>query len=512
MTALRARSARALIFFSASLALLFYAFSPLFSAWFTGDDWHYLALFRHIDSVSALFTTNIAASYFYRPIALVFNWFSFEVFDLSTTAHYAVNLMLHALVGVEIFRLVCTLTGRSVTAVIAASCFLVFPVSAGTPVWFSNRFDLLATYASLAAVRNIIVWSCADSRQSSALVRTIFCLVIAIGSKETGYAAMAACAIFLLVGTTHSLKQRGALFAALLLLVGLSATARFFASDGEVPAEVKNINVLDYVQGLRIELRALYVSLTQHLIASVTLFSALFVAACFALRGGTRSVNTNSRLTHNTLPKHTVHATAYCLVVLLALVFILQSPISKLAFPESTHVVLVSYRLFYMPLAVISVLIAATFARRFRGSDSRWYVPMFALFSVALVAMAYETSKQNAQWRDKTNFHRDATLNALAGLKSARRTVKDGGLCALRLTPSENAIFAGDIFLDLALKSHLVRGDPTVNCVTVASPPIGMNLTRISPCEKSRVAPLQSMPPELPAVSRSDTCTFYFLQ
>ncbi len=159
MADLRARSARALIFFSAALALLFYAFTPLFSAWFAGDDWHYFALFRHIDSVAALFTTNIAASYFYRPIALALNWFSFEVFDLSTTAHYVINLLLHALVGIEIFRLIHTLTGRGVTAAIAAGCFLVFPISAGTPVWFSNRFDLLATYASLAAVRNIIVWS-----------------------------------------------------------------------------------------------------------------------------------------------------------------------------------------------------------------------------------------------------------------------------------------------------------------------------------------------------------------
>jgi cytochrome bd-type quinol oxidase subunit 2 len=125
--------------------------------------------------------------------------------------------------------------------------------------------------------------------------------------------------------------------------------------------EVKNFNVLDYAEGLRIAVHAFYVSLTQHWFASLALFCALSVAACFALQGAIRNVTTNSRVMHNTLPKHTAHATAYCLVVLLALVFILQSPISKLAFPESTHVVLVSYRLFCMPLAVISVLLATAF-------------------------------------------------------------------------------------------------------------------------------------------------------
>ncbi len=277
-----------------------------------------------------------------------------------------------------------------------------------------------------------------------------------MGSKETGYAAVAACGIFLLWDTTRPVKQRGSLFAVLLLLVGLSAAARFFASDGTVPAEVKNINILDYAEGLRIELLAFYVSFTQHWIASVALFSALSVAACFVLRGVTRSGTTNSRLMHNPIPKRTVYAIMYCLVALLVLVFVLQSPISKLAFPDSAHVVLVSYRLFYTPLAVITVLIATAFARGFRRSDSRWQVAMFVLFSVAFIAMAYETSKQNAKWRDDTNFRRDATVNAVARLKSARQTAKDGDLCALRLTPSENAIFAGDIFFDLALKSHLL--------------------------------------------------------
>jgi hypothetical protein len=66
----------------------------------------------------------------------VFNWFSFEVFDLSTTAHYAVNLMLQALLGFEIFRWVHTLTGRGVAAAVAASCFLLFPVALERPFGF----------------------------------------------------------------------------------------------------------------------------------------------------------------------------------------------------------------------------------------------------------------------------------------------------------------------------------------------------------------------------------------
>jgi hypothetical protein len=53
---------------------------------------------------------------------------------------------------------------------------------------------------------------------------------------------------------------------------------------------------------------------------------------------------------------------------------------------------------------------------------------MFVLFGVALVAMAHKTSKQNARWRDDTNLRRDDTLSALAGLKSVRKTVRDGGV------------------------------------------------------------------------------------
>ena len=78
-----------------SMTAMLAMFSSLKVAGFTGDDWHYLALLRHIDSPVDIFTTNIGLSYFYRPITLFVFWLSGSAFGINPIPHYGLNIALH---------------------------------------------------------------------------------------------------------------------------------------------------------------------------------------------------------------------------------------------------------------------------------------------------------------------------------------------------------------------------------------------------------------------------------
>ena len=506
---LLAKAARAEITSAAFIAALLFlvTMSPLLSAWFIDDDWHYLALFRHIDSPLAIFTTNIAATYFYRPIALFFSWASFATFELSATAHYSIHLALHTWVGFEIFRLIRVAAKRELIALFAAAIFLMFPISAGTPVWFSNRFDLLATLASLAAIRNLYAWSVSNTLRPGRLLGVCSWLIVAIGSKETGYAAAAACCLFLVFNKKKTFKENVPPTVAIFIIVLLSVLARLAAAHGVVPDEVKHISLSVYVNGIYLQLSGFATALSQHRIGSASLVLVLAMYAFFHFK----------KQNKNDAKDVLRHPTQWALLalsvgVLSILVFALQGPIAKLAFPDPTQVVLVSYRLYYTPLAALTAIAGIVFAHTYSNVAAEWQ--KLAIFSTvsALLAMGYDTFQQNAKWRDETLFRQALTLQAVGAIKAARQNTAVNSLCRFSLTPELNAAFAGDIFFDLALKAHLHKNDPAANCITLATPPIGMILTRFSPCAKSMVFPLQSTPPQLPAIGRSGTCTFYFLQ
>jgi hypothetical protein len=147
---------RVLLAYVALLAASAFMFWPLFTASYQADDWHFFALFRHIDSIRVFFTTNIGGTYFYRPLALTFSWVTFQLFDLDSAGHYAVNIALHAWVAFEISKIVFRYTQRWDSSFITAALLFACPITTATATWFSNRFDLIATGATFAAINMVI--------------------------------------------------------------------------------------------------------------------------------------------------------------------------------------------------------------------------------------------------------------------------------------------------------------------------------------------------------------------
>jgi hypothetical protein len=77
---------------------------PLRTAWFTDDDWHFLALLRHVDAATDAFSEHFMGSYGYRPVAMVLFAMTALVFG-AALPQYLLNVALHAALALLLWRL-----------------------------------------------------------------------------------------------------------------------------------------------------------------------------------------------------------------------------------------------------------------------------------------------------------------------------------------------------------------------------------------------------------------------
>jgi len=157
------------------------------------DDYFQLAFMRLLDSPWALFFHDHfapAPGSVFRPLGFASMWLGVQVFGVDYAAHACFDLALHAAVALALFALLRRLRIAALPALLATLAFALHPAAAGTALWWSARFDLLATLFVLLALNAACAYR--DDGDRKALAAALFAALAAMLSKEIGLVAIAA--------------------------------------------------------------------------------------------------------------------------------------------------------------------------------------------------------------------------------------------------------------------------------------------------------------------------------
>jgi len=129
------------------------AYLPALWTGFTADDFFILARLKQFGGLSQPFAYFSALGFFeyYRPLTFLLHAVDWQVWELNPLGYHLTNLLLHGGSSALVFLLGRRLDGV-VTGLVAALLFALHPASHEAVYWISARFDLLATFLTLAAL------------------------------------------------------------------------------------------------------------------------------------------------------------------------------------------------------------------------------------------------------------------------------------------------------------------------------------------------------------------------
>ena len=472
------------------------AYISLVHAQFTGDDWHFLAVLRHIDSPLDVVTSNMGGSYYYRPAVLLLFWFSFVALGTDPMVHYGINVAIHCWVAFEIFAFARLISGRPNVSAWVAVLFLVLPATAATPLWISDRFDLVATGAMLLSTRLLSMWLWSKTTRNGCLWGAALVALIAFGSKETAFALLPA-QLFLMARCRQRPAAARIRAAFVFALIGVfSLSCRYFALDGWTGKVSPPFSVAAIVAGVTLWVECLPIALQTYDggVALVTL--GVMVLGGLVLRRGA---------VQGDLAASSTQIVAALLLVAFGAVAA-QSSVAAIILPKDhTAIATATLRLYYTPLAFTFISVAVVVARLEFAGLYRQIANAAAL--LAVIVCTYGSARQSLAWATASITEAQQAAASVNGYAAEASVLKNDRLCAVRLPRSD--LIGTDI--DLRFKATISSSDPRINCVLVTSPAQVSIVTRISACNSANILPLHSTIPDLPPLARSGTCTFHFL-
>jgi hypothetical protein len=485
------------------VALAAFVFSPLLSAQFFGDDWHFFALFRHGDSIVDAFTSNYTGTYIYRPVALLLSWIAFKLVDLHAASHYALNIALHGWVCFSLYYVLRRVAVSRELATFAAFTFALSPITAPTVAWIANRFELLTTAAALSAIALLA----APARTAVHIVGAALLLFLAVGSKETGVAGVAACCVLVVFGR-ETWRKRIALVLAIASIVLIYGLARAYALGALQPSTYIELSVAVFAQSIVLQVVTLVRAFAAQGVAHVLFL--LFIGAALAI-----PLMQKKQFKYASEMSSKVIAVSISLATLCFLSMLAQAPIAKIMF-ETGNTGGANLRFFYTPLAAlvgIVTLVISHFLARARATsmatpNKTWKNNLTALLACAgLIAFAPTSYRYLSDWQRMTERSNKEVLLAKTMFTSVAAAAEDGdGVCHRAFerlgSPSER-----EPFLDAAVKAMLERKHASVNCILLTEPPQAFSITRISPCADDRFRPVVSAERDAKPLLRSGTCS-----
>ena len=156
------------------------------------DDYFQLAFVRLVGSPWPLFAHDhfpVPGSVF-RPLGFASMWLGVHLFGNDYAAHAWSDLALHAAVALALFTLLRRLRIAPWPAVLATLAFALHPAATGPALWWSARFDLLASLFVLLAL--VAAAEYRDGGGRGWLAATLLAALAAMLSKEIGLVAVAA--------------------------------------------------------------------------------------------------------------------------------------------------------------------------------------------------------------------------------------------------------------------------------------------------------------------------------
>jgi hypothetical protein len=156
------------------------------------DDYFQLAFARMLDSPWPLFADDhfpVPGSVF-RPLGFASMWLGVHAFGIDYAVHAWSDVALHAAAALALLSLLRRIGVATLPALLATLFFALHPATGGTALWWSARFDLLATTFVLVALNAAFAYR-ASTRAGTLLVALAAALAATL-SKEIGLVAIAA--------------------------------------------------------------------------------------------------------------------------------------------------------------------------------------------------------------------------------------------------------------------------------------------------------------------------------
>ena len=146
---------------------------------FVSDDWIFVTepLIRRLDGIVSIWLSPsaIGREDHYWPVVYTSFWLEHKLWGFNPVGYHAVNVALHALNSLLVWRLLCRLAVPG--AWLIAAVFAVHPVHVESVAWIIERKDLLSTLLSLGAVH---VWL--RFGEAPGAGRYLLCLALFVGA------------------------------------------------------------------------------------------------------------------------------------------------------------------------------------------------------------------------------------------------------------------------------------------------------------------------------------------
>ncbi len=197
--------------------LIIIVLAPGLGGFWGRDDFGCLATVRMIGSPWVLFTQDhypVAHSIF-RPMGYFAMWLCVKVFGVSYAPHAAFDLAMHIGVAIALRTLLARNGIAAGLATLAALAFALHPTVAGPVLWWSAKFDLLATFFILVSLNAAFRFR--DRQTTSALIVTLSAGLAAMLSKEIGTIAVAGATVIWLMWMFEAPLQRRAAISGIVL-------------------------------------------------------------------------------------------------------------------------------------------------------------------------------------------------------------------------------------------------------------------------------------------------------
>lgn len=444
----------------AAAAILWY---PLRHASAYMDDYLLVALGAHLASPLPLLLQDSAGSFFFRPLVMFIWWLSDQVLGSSAPAHYAFNMVVHALNGWLLGMLLRRLGVSFVVASLASLAFLAHPTAFSAAAWLCIRFDLFAVTFGLAGLMAVERYRVRPTPAWLALAAAT--IAASFLSKETGF-GIAVVALLALAwpGGVATSRQRVVLAAAIAALaVAAIAVRPFVLRDVPQAATLRDQAVSLVLAGIWKWARGLpgFLVPMQGNAAAVAMWLAAMTALPCALL--VPAVLRNLRGLGAGLGRCAVVGAAIVLLAAIAPSPIVgQIPIPSFRLGTFDVGALLSSRFFYLPLVGFAMLGAAGGEALARAPVRPWAKRMMvAVFVLALVGLLASTRSVGRSWAAHTQKHSGAmvraAVEAVGGLKATPG-------CKVYLLGIPDASLHFREMADTGVKQKLARGHPLMKC------------------------------------------------
>ena len=114
------------------------------------------------------------ASFNWHPITWLSHMIDVQLFGLTAGGHHGMNVLLHMVNSVLLFRLLDTMTGKIWPAAFVAALFALHPTHVESVAWVSERKDVLSTLFFLLTMRAYVRYCASPSGRSLAMVALWF--------------------------------------------------------------------------------------------------------------------------------------------------------------------------------------------------------------------------------------------------------------------------------------------------------------------------------------------------